>query len=490
MNEAQISVKPGTGPSVGARNPKIVYMKKAETGVAKDLFADIKRVYHGKPQRQIDELLAKHSITAATGRKRVVSMATRKSYADNLSRFITSLKEENMAVQNLDEITTKQVRRVFLCYERRSLSASRLASIAGSVRRLGIWLGKPDLCPDLDEMLLNPDNGKRSYSAKTPKTWEANGVDVEAGIALIAAVCPITALQFELAHEFGARVEEFLMFKPAKAIRNEHEIWISDGTKGGRPRAVPIEHDSQREALRRMKELAELNPKGIVQAQRGDSLRQAKAHMRYILTKVGITKKGLGVTPHGLRHGYACRTFKQLTGEDAPVLGGGLVDPEREGAARDEIAQRMGHNRRAIVSAYTGNHRTLSRSQTQNLKQLRDILERDTVLSTLAREGGVAEIYLLGPSAEGKPVHKGGIILLGYAAHKQEHERQAEADARVAVGALCVSQRVSQMLGVLCTHAPLVGTDPQIPRFEIFLGRGQKADQDNRGDDIEPSRGA
>ncbi len=213
----------------GSENPKIVFMKKTESGSALKLFAEIKRVYHGKPQRQLDELLDKHEITSLTGRERRVSLKTKKSYADNLSRFIKSLKEENMAIQNLDEITTKQVRRIFQSYERKGLSASRLKSLAGSVRRLGVWFGKDNLVPEFDEMLENPGNARRSYTAKVAKAWEANGIDVKAGIALIAETCPITALQFELAHEFGARVEEFLMFKPEKALRTPGQVWITDG---------------------------------------------------------------------------------------------------------------------------------------------------------------------------------------------------------------------------------------------------------------------
>lgn len=342
------------GHVVGAQNPKIVFMKKTESGSAKELFERIKAVYKGKPKRQLDELLANHEINALTGRKRRVSIKTQKSYGDNLSRFINSLKEENMAIQNLDEITTKQVRRVFGSYERKGLSAARMKSIAGSVRRLGVWLGKDELCPGLDEMLDDPENGKRCYTAKEPKAWEANGVDVKAVIALIAEECPITGLQFVLAHEFGARVEEFMMFRPAKALRTKGEIWISDGTKGGRPRSVPIEFDSQRDVLRRVKELAEKNPKGMLQAQKSDNLKQAKAHMRYLLYKLGITKKGMGITPHGLRHGYACRVYKNLTGEEAPVMGGGLVEVELDRSARQEIAYRMGHARVSVVSAYTG----------------------------------------------------------------------------------------------------------------------------------------
>jgi len=467
----------GPGPGVGAQNPKIVFMKKTESGSAKEMFEKIKAVYKGKPKRQLDELLANHEINALTGRKRRVSIKTQKSYGDNLGRFINSLKEENMAIQNLDEITTKQVRRIFGSYERKGLSASRMKSMLGSVRRLGVWLGKDELCPDLEEMLEDPENGKRSYTAKEPKAWEANGVEVAVAIALIAEECPITALQFELAHEFGARVEEFLMFRPAKALRTEGEIWISDGTKGGRPRSVPIEFDSQRDVLRRVKELADKNPKGMLQAQKSDNLKQAKAHMRYLLYKLGITKKGMGITPHGLRHGYACRVYKKLTGEEAPVMGGGLVEVELDRSARQEIAYRMGHARVSVVSAYTGCHRTLSRSATQNLKQVKEVLEGDEDLDAIAKTGGIKELYLVGPTAEGKQLEKGGYIMIGYIATKNGEETQAQADGRAAFAGYQVAQRISQMLGKSCLSGAMGGLDPELPRFEIFLGRAPKAEK-------------
>jgi hypothetical protein len=63
---------------------------------------------------------------------------------------------------------------------------------------------------------------------------------------------------------------------------------------------------------------------------------------------------------HGLRHGYAQRRYKQLTGWNCPARGGTpskTLTPEQQAIdqeARLTISHELGHGRAAITAVYIG----------------------------------------------------------------------------------------------------------------------------------------
>ena len=79
-------------------------------------------------------------------------------------------------------------------------------------------------------------------------------------------------------------------------------------------------------------------------------------------------------------------------------------------------------------------------------------------------------------------MERGGFIMIGYTAVKQDGETQFQADVRVSSAAMLVSQRVGQVLGKSCVIASMSGLSPDLPRFEIFLGRSLQSDE-RFGDD-------
>jgi integrase len=86
------------------------------------------------------------------------------------------------------------------------------------------------------------------------------------------------------------------------------------------------------------------------------TLVQAIRHLRYVMERFGVTKRDLGVTPHGLRHQYAADEFRRETGEAPPVEGGRPVRRDRDQAARLGVSSRLGHSRIEIANAYLGSN--------------------------------------------------------------------------------------------------------------------------------------
>jgi integrase len=443
---------------------KPVERYSAELGTGGAALATAKRKAPGDAIAQVHVFFDNFAIPAATGRKRTASRLTDEAYRFRLTGLVKELRQLNMLVRNLDEITPKHVRRAFETYEKAGMSAGRMANVNTTLRRFGIWIGKPALCPGLPELVSEPGVAKRTYAAIEAKTWDSQDVDIEAELSKIGALNEVTELQLRLAMAFGVRVQEFLMFRPAKAQREE-QLYVRDGTKGGRPRLVPIETEEQRLLLAKATEIASRHHDGLVVAKRGLTLRQARNHFYNTVRRAGINRKELGITTHGLRHGYACRSYRQLTGTDAPVLGGGRIDPALDRKARMDIAERLGHSRVDVTSAYLGSHRTFSRVLKENLDLLCRILEGDKEMASLAQ--GFAEITVLGPAAAGQPLSKTGALILGFQASIVNDETQDAADVRMNEQASQLAARAGALMGVLGTSIRLSWAPGDLATFAL-----------------------
>ena len=77
-----------------------------------------------------------------------------------------------------------------------------------------------------------------------------------------------------------------------------------------------------------------------------------------IRNRLGISKKALGVTPHGLRHGYVQDEYRELTGLPTPVEGGALgkIDRETHRSASMTVSRWVGHGRIDVTTSYYGSY--------------------------------------------------------------------------------------------------------------------------------------
>ncbi len=127
-------------------------------------------------------------------------------------------------------------------------------------------------------------------------------------------------------------------------------LHISAGAKGGRARDVPIATDEQRELLARV--MSAVAPGEFV-GRPGFTTTQNQARFYYVIRKFGISKAGLGVVAHGLRHQYANDHFEDDAGGQSPVRGG-KVRPPGNDLARRRVARALGHNRSRASASYLG----------------------------------------------------------------------------------------------------------------------------------------
>lgn len=159
------------------------------------------------------------------------------------------------------------------------------------------------------------------------------------------------AVILELARDLGLRSKEASLLNAQQALQEGSQrgwVTISEGTKGGRLREVPITHQNQLETLAKAAAIQgshrSLVPASQTWAQwRAGGLRQA----REALQAHGISRI------HELRSAYAVERYQVITGQ-LPKMMGGNVDKAADRAARQVVAEELGHSRVAITVSYLG----------------------------------------------------------------------------------------------------------------------------------------
>ena len=83
------------------------------------------------------------------------------------------------------------------------------------------------------------------------------------------------------------------------------------------------------------------------------TLKQAITRYYVVMRAAGITRKGLGITSHGLRKEFANRVYFELTGVRSPIQGRPPIDRvDRD--ARLRLVRHLGHARESVGTAYLG----------------------------------------------------------------------------------------------------------------------------------------
>lgn len=458
----------GESASAGAARgsaPPILLAIRKEAGLGLPVLKRVQKHHPGDPLRQVSEFFAEFTIPAATGRKRSVGMLTERLYITQMRVMVADLDRLNMALQNLGEFSARHVRALNNHYERQGLSSSSLQKKNTVLRRFGTWIGKPDMTPRLRDLVMDPARARRSYSATESKAWTAKGVAPTEVIARMEAECPVAGLQLLLCLVFGLRPREAVMFKPVAADQGR-QIFVTDGTKGGRARMLPVDTVEKRDILERAKAVAANNRRGVLSDKPSRTLKMALRHFYYLAEKVGISRSGLGVTLHGLRHEFANRLFKEIAGVDSPVNGGRLEDRELVRTAMQRTSEQLGHGRKDAGAAYLGSARHMDFTTYKNLRELSAALDDDAAVIEAVRAMGPASWWVYGPAAEGKA--RNGQLQLAYSA--EEHGTvQAVADLAVGQQAMRVALAAGNALGCVGSVIPysaLTGRD--LAEFELI----------------------
>lgn len=299
----------------------------------------------------LNAVLRAHNKAAATGGK-AVSFATQDARREILEQGFKELRALGYKLDDVRGFKERHMTALGHAWEVKGLSASTIQNRISVFRLFGEWIGKKGMIRDSECYVKNPKSVERHLVAQKDKTWSGQGVDLQDKLTIVQQKDAFVAIQLELQRAFALRMKEAALLKPHMADRG-HYLAVNWGTKGGRDRVVDIKTDYQKEVLARAKAMLE-NPNDSMIPKQYD-FKQWKNHYYYICREADISRKN-GITGHGLRHENLNETYEEVTGQSSPIKGGSMaaVDEKLCLAARQEVAEKAGHSRLNISTAYLG----------------------------------------------------------------------------------------------------------------------------------------
>jgi integrase len=257
-----------------------------------------------------------------------------------------------------DSLGERHVKLLAARWQKEGLVANTLHTRISNLSTFAEWIGKPGMVKRPNDYFPE-EVAKRTHIAKENRAWDAHNVDPQSVIARARELDERFALYLSLQHQFGLRVKESLEFRPLQALVGHGIAFeIYEGTKGNRLRHIPAETPEQREVFEWAKAVAASSRSGRIRWP-DCTFKQAQTRFYYLLgRKLHVNRRELGVTAHGLRHGYSQRKYRRYTGLPTPIEGGALgrIDRATHQAAGMQVSKALGHGRVPIVGSYYGSY--------------------------------------------------------------------------------------------------------------------------------------
>lgn len=283
-----------------------------------------------------------------------LSVKTQDYRLRKLCRSFVELRENGFALQSPYALKEKHIEFLITLWHKKGQSPGTIENKLTYFRAFAQWIGKPNLVRKLSDYIDRDEHDfHRSYVATEDKSWEGNGINAASIIDDIAKTDPVVAVQMKLQSAFGLRVEESFLLRPIDAVRKDGRLNVVHGTKGGRGRTVPI--DFKLDVLREAANYVNSTTGSTIPD--GYTKTQWKDHFYTVLKRHGVTKSGLGVTCHGLRHEYLQQMFARYAGVAAPIKGSDeRADKLIHNEAMQAVVEAAGHSRKQKAGAYLSSY--------------------------------------------------------------------------------------------------------------------------------------
>lgn len=327
---------------------------------------DVERFVNGYklPTRLKKELttLCNGNLSKVLSRTRVsprgASFKTQERRMYTVCRSFEELRELGFKLETPHALASKHIQALVDHWVADQQMGSTLENKLTNLRAFCSWMGKRGLVLTLGAYVDREAAGVvRKYTTTDDKSWIGADIDCQQVIAEIEREHPRVAIQLKLQAAFGLRLEESFSFKPSRAFLNAEMLRITDGTKGGRARLVPIQLrlDVLEEAV------ALVDPITGSTTPVGYSIARWRSHYNWVMQKFGVTRKGMGVTSHGLRHQWLQQYYEVQTGVPAPVKGSAeraAIEAHRQ--ALRATVEAAGHSRTSKTGAYLSTYQAMA----------------------------------------------------------------------------------------------------------------------------------
>jgi site-specific recombinase XerD len=268
------------------------------------------------------------------------SYATQHDRKNILFKFAEDLVNLNYGLRDIRGLKEKHIIAVIQYWQKKGLAASTMKNRTSVLRYLCTHINKINILPKNDKLGIP----KRVYIPTSNRALHNPDFSKISN--------QYVRISLELQRVFGLRREEALKIQPWVADKGNTLILSSSWCKGGRRRHIPILTTEQRYWLDQAKQLVTVKNQSLI------PFKKSYIQQRCVYDKQ-VLRAGLK-NLHGLRHAYAQRRYKELTGWEAPLNGGvksrkytaqqKLIDYH----ARIILSEELGHGREQITVNYLG----------------------------------------------------------------------------------------------------------------------------------------
>lgn len=284
------------------------------------------------------------------------SRKTRRERRNNLRLVFAELRQLGYRLESPTHLKPKHVQALCTHWLGKELAPKTIHGLFSNLRAFCRWIGKDRMIEDISVYAGGREHLQRQTAATEDLSWEASGIDVEEFLENAKQLDPRLAVMLEFQRYFGLRAKESIELRPwrATALGCDH-LYVTDGTKGGKHRMIPIRSDRQRAVIEVAKEL--VGNRVNAQLRWPDTTwRQAQSHFYYLMAQLGATREQLGVTAHGLRHGFLQNEYQFYAGVPAPVKAAEMLPADRMTHQKAMLAVSLeaGHFRLPATGMYCG----------------------------------------------------------------------------------------------------------------------------------------
>lgn len=345
---------------------------------------------------EVFDTLAKNNDKCANGRNKRVGHLTQEKRRTVLMSLIADLNVLGFYIESMSNLREKHIVAWVSLLVKNGQKPATIQNKLSVLRIYCSWIGKNGMVRSPEYYVTDAALVKRVTATTTDKSWD--GKNVEHLIEAVSKKDQIVGMQLKFGKEFGLRRLEAIMLKPYVSDEGAY-LHVRAGTKGGRPRMVPISSEQQRSLIEEAKSMSD--PKSGLVCRPGMTLMQAINRFKYVMRYCCITRAGEGVTAHGLRHGFVHHRYQERTGGGKlPVKGGkpGNVDPMIDKVAKLKVMEEVGHSRLSVTTAYGGSFGHAGRSYKPHYSPITE-QQSEEICSMLER---LEKYGLAGPNDEDK----------------------------------------------------------------------------------------
>lgn len=239
---------------------------------------------------------------------------------------------ERQGLGDILDLKPRHIHRYFGKLRDDGLSPGRMANHATAMRLLCRMMGKADIVPSNRVLGCSRDVANRTKNSDVRQ-------DLEKAAEVRAALSENHKIAYDLARTCGLRQKETLLSHKI-VNRDGVDYLVVEGSKGGRPRQIPITTVEQRQVLEVNSAYRSAHGGKLIDHEK--SLKQGLKALQNDLSAAGATRTS-GANMHTLRREWIIAQCELI-----------LSEPEvlREQMIKD-LVEHIGHGRKEVLRAYT-----------------------------------------------------------------------------------------------------------------------------------------